>query len=184
MKTKKNNGIEEIMIYEQIDSPIGKILIIADNSGLKELRFANKDSVIQIPESTQKNVEQAVKICTQAKEELKQYFEGSLKQFTVPLAPEGTDFQRSVWKELCRIPYGKILSYKQIALNLNNPKSYRAVGNANGKNPIPIIIPCHRVICTGGKLGGFSAGLDRKRFLLNLEQKECQIELIPLVDNL
>ena len=175
---------EVFMIYENFDSPIGKILIIADNSGLKELRFIKKDSITNLPEQTQDNFTKAVKICKQAKEELQKYFEGSLKQFTVQLSPEGTDFQKSVWKELCKIPYGKTLSYKQIAENLNNPKSCRAVGNANGKNPIPIIIPCHRVICTGGKLGGFSAGLDRKRFLLNLEQKECQIELIPLVDNL
>lgn len=180
MKTKS----EEFMVYEHFDSPIGKILIIADNSGLKELRFIKKDSITNLPEQTQDNFTKAAQICKQAKEELKKYFEGSLKQFTVQLSPEGTDFQKSVWKELCKIPYGKTLSYKQIAENLNNPKSCRAVGNANGKNPIPIITPCHRVICTGGKLGGFSAGLDRKRFLLSLEQKECQIELIPLVDNL
>ena len=172
------------MVYENFDSPIGKILIIADNSGLKELRFIKKDFITNLPEQTQDNFTKAVKICNQAKEELQKYFEGRLKQFTVPISPEGTDFQKSVWKELCKIPYGKTLSYKQIAENLNNHKSCRAVGNANGKNPIPIIIPCHRVICTGGKLGGFSAGLDRKRFLLSLEQKECQIELIPLVDNL
>ena len=180
MKTKT----EVFMVYENFDSPIGKILIIADNSGLKELRFIKKDSNTHLPEQTQDNFTKAEKICKQAKEELKKYFEGCLKQFTVPISPEGTDFQKSVWKELCKIPYGKTLSYKQIAVNLNNPKSCRAVGNANGKNPIPIIIPCHRVICTGGKLGGFSAGLDRKRFLLSLEQKECQNELIPLVDNL
>ena len=172
------------MVYKNFDSPIGKILIIADNSGLKELRFIKKDFITNLPEQTQDNFTKAVKICQQAKEELQKYFEGSLKQFTVQLSPEGTDFQKSVWKELCKIPYGKTLSYKQIAANINNPKSCRAVGNANGKNPIPIIIPCHRVICTGGKLGGFSAGLDRKRFLLSLEQKECQIELSPLVDNL
>ena len=180
MKTKT----EEFMVYENFDSPIGKILIIADNSGLKELRFIKRDSFINQLERTQNNFTKTEEICKQTKEELKQYFEGRLKQFTVQLSPEGTDFQKSVWKELCKIPYGKTLSYKQIAENLNNPKSCRAVGNANGKNPIPIIIPCHRVICTGGKLGGFSAGLDRKRFLLHLEQKECQIELIPLVDNL
>ena len=172
------------MVYENFDSPIGKILIIADNSGLKELRFIKKDSITNLPEQTQDNFTKAAQICKQAKEELKKYFEGSLKQFTVQLSPEGTDFQKSVWKELCKIPYGKTLSYKQIAANINNPKSCRAVGSANGKNPIPIIIPCHRVICTGGKLGGFSAGLDRKRFLLSLEQKEYQIELIPFVDNL
>ena len=172
------------MVYENFDSPIGKILIIADNSGLKELRFIKRDSFINQLERTQNNFTKTEEICKQTKEELKQYFEGRLKQFTVQLSPEGTDFQKSVWKELCKIPYGKTLSYKQIAENLNNPKSCRAVGNANGKNPIPIITPCHRVICTGGKLGGFSAGLDRKRFLLSLEQKECQIELIPLVDNL
>ena len=180
MKTKS----EEFMVYENFDSPIGTILIIADNSGLKELRFIKRDSFINQPERTQNNFTKAEEICKQAKEELQKYFEGRLKQFTVQLSPEGTDFQKSVWKELCKIPYGKTLSYKQIAENLNNPKSCRAVGNANGKNPIPIIIPCHRVICTGGKLGGFSAGLDRKRFLLSLEQKEYQIELIPLVDNL
>lgn len=172
------------MVYEKFDSPIGRIMIIADNSGLKELRFEKKDSAENLTEKNQDSLTKAGQICKQAKEELKKYFKGNLKQFTVQLSPEGTDFQKAVWNELCKIPYGKTLSYKQIAANINNPKSCRAVGNANGKNPIPIIIPCHRVICTGGKLGGFSAGLDRKRFLLSLEQKECQIELIPLVDNL
>ena len=127
MKTKA----EVFMVYENFNSPIGKILIIADNSGLKELRFIKKDSITHLPEQTQDNFTKAVKICQQAKEELQKYFEGSLKQFTVQLSPEGTDFQKSVWKELCKIPYGKTLSYKQIAANINNPKSCRAVGNAN-----------------------------------------------------
>lgn len=101
--------------------------------------------------------------------ELFEYFKGERKKFSVKLDIKGTDFQKKVWKELQKIPYGKTCSYKDIAIKLNDPNASRAVGTANGKNPICIIIPCHRVIAQNGKLGGYTGGLDIKIELLEVE---------------
>lgn len=109
------------------------------------------------------------KVLKRAKRELDEYFKGKRKKFTVPLDPKGTPFQKKVWRALLDIPYGKTITYKELALNVESPKGFRAVGGANGKNPIPIIIPCHRVVATGGALGGYSDGLERKVELLKLE---------------
>lgn len=106
--------------------------------------------------------------------ELNEYFDGQRHNFTVPLNPEGTTFQKAVWKTLQNIPYGTSISYAEEAIRFGNPKAVRAVANANGKNPIAILIPCHRVIATGGGLGGYSGGLWRKEFLLALEKKSIK----------
>lgn len=103
------------------------------------------------------------------KEELKNYFEGSLKRFTVPIVPIGTDFELSVWKQLLQIPYGKTVSYKTIAENLKTPRKVRPIGQAIGRNPLSVLIPCHRVIGSNGSLTGYAGGLSRKAFLLKLE---------------
>lgn len=102
--------------------------------------------------------------------ELKEYFKGERKEFTIPLKPKGTEFQLKVWKELQKINYGETKSYKEIAKNIGNPKGCRAVGNANGKNPICIIIPCHRVINTNKSIGGYAGGVDKKVILLDIEK--------------
>ena len=107
----------------------------------------------------------------QMQHELEEYFEGKRKRFTVPLQPQGTEFQQSVWKILKEIPYGETRSYKQQAINLNNLKGIRAVASANGKNRIAIIIPCHRVIGENGDLTGYAGGLKRKSWLLDHERK-------------
>jgi methylated-DNA-[protein]-cysteine S-methyltransferase len=104
-----------------------------------------------------------------AARQLKLYFERRLKDFDVPLEMNGTPFQRKVWNMLLEIPYGEVISYAQLADRVGSPRGFRAVGAANGKNPIPIIVPCHRVINTGGGLGGYSCGLPYKRRLLELE---------------
>ncbi|SDE29231.1 methylated-DNA--[protein]-cysteine S-methyltransferase [Riemerella columbipharyngis] len=101
--------------------------------------------------------------------ELNNYFEGKQKTFTVPYSYTGTDFQKQVWQSLTRIPYGQTISYKQQALAINSPKAVRAVANANSRNPLAIIVPCHRVIGHNGKLTGYAGGLERKSELLNLE---------------
>ena len=105
----------------------------------------------------------------EAKKQLKAYFSGKLQRFDLPLHLEGTEFQERVWKALRRIPHGKTLSYAVLAEKVGKPKASRAVGNANGKNPLPIIVPCHRVIAHNGGLGGYTGGLEKKRFLLKLE---------------
>lgn len=104
--------------------------------------------------------------------ELNEYFSGQLKSFEVPVVLAGTDFQQQVWRELCRIGYGKTCSYGDIARRVGRPAGVRAVGQANGRNPVCIIVPCHRVVNTGGRLGGYGGGLWRKQFLLDLEQRD------------
>lgn len=103
------------------------------------------------------------------RDQLERYFAGELREFDLPLAPVGTDFQRSVWDALRRIGYGQTASYGQIAAAVGNPGAVRAVGSAVGANPIPVIIPCHRIIRADGSIGGFALGLDAKRLLLNIE---------------
>ena len=105
----------------------------------------------------------------QVADELKRYFTGQLKSFTFPIRTEGTEFNRRVWHELEKVPYGETISYGELAHRVGNPKAARAVGTANGRNPIPIVIPCHRVVAAGGKLGGYGGGLALKRRLLDLE---------------
>lgn len=104
-----------------------------------------------------------------ARKEIEDYCRGTLRRFTVAVRPEGTDFQRMVWSELRRIPFGEVRSYKDIAMKIGNEKGARAVGAANGRNPVPLIIPCHRVIGANGSLAGFAHGLDIKRRLLEFE---------------
>jgi len=105
----------------------------------------------------------------EAVRQLAEYFRGERTRFDLPLAPEGTEFQQKVWDELCRIPYGKAISYRQLAERVGNPSAVRAVGGANGRNPIPIVIPCHRVVASDGSLAGFGGGVPAKQFLLGLE---------------
>ena len=102
---------------------------------------------------------------------VERYFAGKLREFALPLAPEGTPFQKRVWAELCRIPYGTTISYAELAQRLGDPKAVRAVGTANGANPIAIVVPCHRVIGSDGTLTGYAGGLDKKRALLELEAR-------------
>jgi methylated-DNA-[protein]-cysteine S-methyltransferase len=106
--------------------------------------------------------------------QLRAYFAGDLETFDLPLAPAGTPFQLAVWRELCKIPYGKTISYGELARHLGNPNASRAVGLANGANPIPIVIPCHRVIGSNGKLTGYGGGLPIKEKLLALERRQLR----------
>ena len=142
-------------------TPLGKIIATADEIGVCSLDF--DDSVLEYDESNA-HLEQLVK-------ELQAYFEGELHTFSVALNPMGTPFQKRTWAVLETIPYGTTVSYTEEAMALNHPKAVRAVANANGKNPIPIIIPCHRVIAKDGSIGGYSGGLWRKEFMLDLEKK-------------
>ena len=142
-----------------IQSPVGKLGIVANDNAIVRILWPNekmKDEVVQ----------QDTPVLKQAAYELEEYFSGSLKKFSVKTAPEGTVFQKSVWAALKKIPHGKAICYQQQAANLGDAKKSRAVGAANGKNPIPIIIPCHRVIGKNGKLTGFAGGLKTKEFLL------------------
>ncbi|GHT04220.1 methylated-DNA--protein-cysteine methyltransferase [Bacteroidia bacterium] len=149
------------MYYYQ--SPIGVLELTANDTALTGLSLA-KEGEGQKAKGENRIIQQT---CSQ----LDEYFAGKRKTFELPLAPAGTGFQEKVWEELQRIPYGKTISYAQLAQAVDNPKACRAVGSANGKNPIAIIIPCHRVINANGKLGGYALGLDIKKQLLDLEEK-------------
>ena len=144
-----------------ISSPVGSLVLRASNKGLVSLD-RGKASRIKGEEKAERNV-------TRAARELDEYFAGKRRKFTVPLDLQGTPFQLQVWSTLRKIPFGKAVSYGEEARMLGKPKAARAVGSANGRNPIPIIVPCHRVVAGDGSLGGYSAGLPMKRKLLALE---------------
>jgi methylated-DNA-[protein]-cysteine S-methyltransferase len=158
----------EEIFYTQLDSPIGPLLLAANDKGLREILFVNGRHPAFADPTWQRN-DSALKETTR---QLDLYFAGKLKIFNLQLAPKGTPFQLHVWKELCTIPYGETISYGHLANRVGNPKACRAVGLANGANPIPIIIPCHRVIGTSGKLTGYGGGLSIKEKLLALERRQ------------
>ncbi len=156
--------------YQSINSPLGKLHLVADQNFLVALYTEHdlkNEELSPLMRVAKKSLEN--NILTQAKLELEEYFSGERIKFTVPLNPRGTQFQTQAWNALVKIPYGKVWSYGEQAKFLNKPQAQRAVGGANGKNPIPIIIPCHRVVGSTGKLTGFSGGMEMKIFLLKHE---------------
>ncbi|HCO68344.1 MAG TPA: cysteine methyltransferase [Dysgonomonas sp.] len=157
-----------------IDSPVGKMAAYATDKGLCILAFDNQRGEEHLPINIEdcRLREEENEHLTLAKKELSEYFSGTRKEFTVQLDISGTDFQKQVWSELLTIPYGETRSYMQQTIALGDSKKIRAVANANGKNKIAIIIPCHRVIGSDGSLTGFAGGLERKRWLLNLESQQ------------
>ena len=153
-----------------IDSPIGPISLFAEDGAIVGLYFGEKPDDL-FEDSSQKSV---LDLCER---ELAEYFAGNLQQFTVPIRLKGTAFRQQVWQALTQIPYGKTVSYKDIAVQINSPKAVRAVGGANHNNPVSIIVPCHRVVGANGSLTGYGGGLDAKKWLLELEAKSWQIQI-------
>jgi methylated-DNA-[protein]-cysteine S-methyltransferase len=145
-------------------SPVGRLEIVEENDCLVEVRFLDDESI-----SISQNPKGILKDAIQ---QLGEYFSGSRTEFKLPLSPKGTDFQKKVWDELQNIEFGKTVSYMDIAKRLGDPKVIRAAGTANGKNPIAVIIPCHRVIGSDGSLTGYSGGLKRKQWLLEHESSQ------------
>lgn len=152
-----------------INTPVGALEITGNSEGLTAISFKDSDS-ISISKKIPTELEDAV-------DQLQEYFQGKRVEFNLKLYPEGTDFQKRVWKQLQEIPFGKTLSYQQMANNLGDPKVIRAAASANGKNPISIIIPCHRVIGSDGSLTGYAGGLHRKKWLLEHESPSMQQSL-------
>ncbi|MBN2338758.1 MAG: methylated-DNA--[protein]-cysteine S-methyltransferase [Acidobacteria bacterium] len=144
-----------------ITSPLGPILLSADELGLTSIRIRPAD----LPEDSAA----AADCFLEPARQLAAYFRGELRTFRLKVHPAGTPFQRAVWRELEKIPYGTTLSYGELAARIGNPAAARAVGGANGRNPLPIVVPCHRVISGDGSLGGYTGGVDIKKFLLALE---------------
>lgn len=145
--------------YAYYNSPIGTIEVAATKEGIQHVEFTERKKK---PKHTLSALDDAIA-------QLQEYFDGKRQEFNLMLAPEGTEFQQSVWSELQKIPFGKTCSYLDIANSLGDKNATRAVGAANGRNKIAIITPCHRVIGADGSLTGYASGLDRKQFLLELE---------------
>jgi len=150
------------LVTATIETPLGEMRCTASERGIHSLGFIDNDTSHWSVSGMHPHLEAL-------REELARYFRGELREFTVPLDPHGTHFRERVWIELRRIPYGSTVSYLELARRIGHPGASRAVGGANGANPICIVIPCHRVIAADGSLGGYSAGLRRKERLLALE---------------
>ena len=144
-----------------VDTPIGPLLLSADEGRLSRWSSARD------------HVQQQRAAFRRGRAQLRAYFAGELERFELPLAPSGTDFQRSVWDAVAEIPYGGTTTYSELAAKIGRPGAWRAVGAANGRNPLPVIVPCHRVIGAAGALTGYGGGLQRKRLLLALEGAEA-----------
>ena len=155
--------------YDYLDTPIGRLLLAADDAGLRYVEFERIDQGERISPSWRRGRRHLDAVVGQ----LEAYFAGELHAFDLPLAAEGTDFRKAVWDALVRIPYGETISYGELARRIGDPSASRAVGAANGANPLPIIVPCHRVIGANGKLTGFGGGLPVKQWLLEHERRHA-----------
>lgn len=152
-----------MIAYCNFASPLGRITIVQNDDAITHLHIG------EMPVLPADAEEQATPLLQEACRQLSEYFAGTRQTFSLPLAPAGTDFQKKAWRALCNIPYGQTRTYKDMAIAIGCPKGFRAVGLANNKNPIAILIPCHRVIGANGKLVGYAGGLHLKKFLLELE---------------
>lgn len=146
------------MFVSSFNTVIGKIWLESD-----------KKHLLRISYTPLQETDKSSPVIEQAKQEITEYLNGTRQNFTVPFKLSGSDFQKTVWKKLCCIPYGKIWSYRQLAEAVNQPTAYRAVGNANHVNPLPIIVPCHRVVNSCGDIGGYAGGVEIKKKLLSIE---------------
>lgn len=153
-----------MMTYDKMDSPVGRLIIIASNESVYGILWEHEPIPSGLIHS------KINRVILETQKQLNEYFAGKRKIFDLLLIPQGTPFQMQVWRELQKIPYGQTISYGEQAARIGDKKKARAVGMANGKNPISIVIPCHRVIGSNGHLTGFGGGLDKKAYLLNLER--------------
>lgn len=160
------------LLYSTIASPLGELLAVGDGESLRALRLQAGSCPGKIDEGWRR----ADQAFAGVRDQLDQYFAGERSVFELALAPGGTAFQGRVWRELQRIPYGQAISYSELARRVGRPSAPRAVGAANARNPISIVIPCHRVVGSGGALTGYAGGIERKRRLLELERGARTVE--------
>lgn len=163
------------VVHTRVESPVGPLLLAASDAGLHVVAFPEPRHAVA-PDVVGEAGEHPV--LQRAAAQLREYFAGTRRQFDLPLAPAGTPFQRHVWQTLASIPYGETITYRELAARTGRPSASRAVGAANGRNPLPIVLPCHRVIGADGSLTGFGGGLPTKRFLLELEGARCMQNLL------
>ena len=152
------------MNYHFLETPIGTLRLVSNGDGLTSIEFPGRHGTIE-----EGDIQAIDSVLEAAAEQLSEYFAGTRNHFQLPLNPGGTAFQQTVWSALAQIPYGELRSYKDIAETIGKPKAVRAVGAANGRNPLPIVVPCHRVIGSDGSLTGFAGGLPAKTRLLTLD---------------
>lgn len=158
-----------------IDTPVGPLTLTAHDGALSGVYFDGHDPAPRQALGTDRVGEPSSAddaVLDRASGQLAEYFAGTRRDFDLPLELAGTEFQRAVWAQLRAIPYGETITYGELARRVGNPNAFRAVGSANGRNPVSIVVPCHRVVAAGGKLGGYGGGLDRKTLLLHLEGAE------------
>lgn len=163
------------MKYDFCETGRGPLLVAIDQDGLRHVEFMLGER----PVMPQADWQQDDKALAPYVAQFTAYFAGQLQQFDLPMAARGTPFQQTVWRALCDIPHGETVSYLEIAQAIGNPKAVRAVGAANGRNPLSIIVPCHRVIGRSGDLTGYAGGIPIKRWLLALEQTDTAFDLAP-----
>jgi methylated-DNA-[protein]-cysteine S-methyltransferase len=153
--------------FKLMPSPVGELTLVASDKGLAAILWEDDNPLrVRLPSGEE---DASHPVLLEAERQLNDYFAGKLRKFSLPLDFTGTEFQKDVWRALVTIPFGETRTYAQIAAQIGSPSAVRAVGAANGKNPISIVAPCHRVIGSNGKLTGFAGGLKAKAFLLNLE---------------
>jgi methylated-DNA-[protein]-cysteine S-methyltransferase len=155
--------------YDYFQSPHGRMLLVADDNALTGVSFAGQKYAPRVAKDWQRDASHAP--LAKAKRELAEYFAGRLKRFSVRLAPRGTPFQRKVWKAIAGVGFGRTIPYAELARRAGRPGSARAAGAATGRNPIGIIVPCHRIVGSNGALTGYAGGLAKKRALLELEAR-------------
>lgn len=158
---------ENALAYGYLDSPVGRLLLAGDGTGLHRIAFPSGKRAGQPPRHWRRDDT----VLSEAMEQLRAYFTGALTRFDLPLRFSGTAFQNTVWSALRDIPYGETVSYGELARRIGRPTASRAVGAANGANPLPIVVPCHRVVGADGSLTGFGGGVETKRFLLRHERR-------------
>lgn len=158
-----------MLYYTTFDTPQWAIILVGDDTGLTNLHMVTGEGSREFEIDKAWTRDDAR--FAEARLQVEEYLNGKRTDFTIPLNPQGTDFQKKAWKALCEIPYGEVRTYGEQAALLGNPKASRAVGAANGRNPIPLIIPCHRVVGANGKLTGFAHGLAAKEMLITMEQQ-------------
>jgi methylated-DNA-[protein]-cysteine S-methyltransferase len=157
------------MAVLRVPSPVGELTLVASDTALMAVHFPTAPSVERVSGGEAHDVDRGTALLARARQQLEEYFARTRTTFDLPLEPAGSAFQRRVWDALRAIPYGTTVSYSEIARRLGDVRATRAVGAANGQNPIPIIVPCHRVVGANGELTGFGGGIDRKRWLLEHE---------------
>lgn len=159
--------------YSIIQSPIDDLMLVADNSGLAGVYFVGCKHLPAASNRWKHSPEHSLLL--QAKEQLQEYFAGKRKSFSLPLSLDGTDFQQRIWRQIALIPYGRTVSYSDLAKRAGAPHAVRAAGTSTGRNPVAIVIPCHRVVGKDGGICGFAGGLSRKRYLLELENAGMEL---------